>query len=93
MNHPAKWRDTCDPFALPFHSFRPLEILGYPHAGNDVFHARGLYRGVEVRAYIKVARQQGSAIENEVAILERLDAPVSEGHRLGVRGDALFRDA
>ncbi len=76
MSHPAKWRETCDPFALPYSRFRPLEILGYPHAGNDVFHARGLYRGREVRAYIKVARQRGCAIENEVAILERLDAPL-----------------
>ena len=38
-----------------------------------MFHARGLYRGRAVRAYIKVARQRGSAIENEVAILELLD--------------------
>ena len=42
MPHPERWRDTCDPFALPYRTFQPTEILGYPHAGNDVFHARGL---------------------------------------------------
>lgn len=76
MSHPEKWRETCDPFDLPYSRFRPLEILGYPHAGNDVFHVLGLYRGAEVRAYIKAARQKGSAIENEVALLKRLDAPL-----------------
>lgn len=73
--HPEKWRETCDPFALPYTNFRPVEILGYPHAGNDVFHARGMYGGREVTAYIKVARQPGAAIENEVAILRQLQGP------------------
>ncbi len=75
MQHPGKWRDTIDPFTLPYHSFTPLEILGYPHAGNDVFHARGLYEGQEVRAYIKVARQRGAAIDNEVALLSQPGIP------------------
>ena len=74
--HPYKWRETIDPFSLPYTSFKPTEILGYPHAGNDVFHARGLYAGKDVRAYIKVARQKGAAIENEVAILSQLHSPV-----------------
>ncbi len=73
--HPEKWRETCDPFALPYTNFRPVEILGYPHAGNDVFHARGMCEGREVTAYIKVARQSGAAIENEVEILKQLDFP------------------
>lgn len=75
MKHPQKWRDTCDPFALPYRQFQAVEILGYPHAGNDVFHARGMYRGEVVTAYIKAARQPGAAIENEVAILSQLDLP------------------
>lgn len=45
MPHPERWRDTCDPFALPYRTFQPMEILGYPHAGNDVFHAHGLLPG------------------------------------------------
>ncbi|MBR0161231.1 MAG: aminoglycoside phosphotransferase family protein [Oscillospiraceae bacterium] len=75
MKHPDKWRETIDPFTLPYKSFKPTEILGYPHAGNDVFHARGIYESKEVRAYIKAARQKGAAIENEVAILSQLHSP------------------
>ena len=44
MKHPDKWRDTVDPFTLPYKKFEPLEILGYPHAGNDVFHVKGATR-------------------------------------------------
>ena len=72
MKHPDKWRDTIDPFALPYHAFKPLEILGYPHAGNDVFHVRGLYNGSQINAYIKVARQKGADIGNEMSILSQL---------------------
>ena len=76
MKHPDKWRETIDPFSLTYKSFHTIEILGYPHAGNDVFHARGIYEGKEVRAYIKVAKQNGAAIENEVAILSQLHSPI-----------------
>ena len=76
MKHPDKWRETIDPFSLTYKSFHPIEILGYPHAGNDVFHARGIYEDKEVRAYIKVARQKGAAIENEVEILSQLHSPI-----------------
>lgn len=74
--HPAKWRETCDPFSLSYNHFRPVEILGYPHARNDVFHVRGTCEGQEVTAYIKAARQKESAIERDVALLSQLDAPV-----------------
>lgn len=76
MVHPEKWRDICDPFSLPFSDFQLTEILGYPHAGNDVFHVRGLWKGAETTAYLKAARQPGAAIENEVSILSQLDSPV-----------------
>ena len=81
MKHPDKWRETIDPFSLAYKSFHPIEILGYPHAGNDVFHARGIYKGKEVRAYIKAARQKGAAIENEVAILSQLHSPIYTARR------------
>lgn len=77
MKHPDKWRDNIDPFSLPYKAFKPTEILGYPHAGNDVFHAKGLFDGKEVKAYIKAARQMGSSIENEVAILSQLRSPMT----------------
>ena len=76
MKHPDKWRDTIDPFALPYHSFKPLEILGYPHAGNDVFHVRGLYNGSQINAYIKVARQKGADIGNEMSVLPQFSSAV-----------------
>ena len=73
MIHPQKWRETCDPFQLSYQNFCPTEILGYPHARNDVFHARGIYNGQEITAYIKAARHPDSAIGNEIAILSQLD--------------------
>jgi len=76
MVHPQRWRETCDPFALDYQNFQLKEVLGYPHAGNDVFHVRGLAKGVETTAYVKVARQKGADIDNEVNILAQLDAPV-----------------
>ena len=73
---PAKWRETCDPFALNFTRFRLTEVLGYPHAGNDVFHVRGLLDGREATAYLKVARQPGADIEREIALLAQLCEPI-----------------
>ena len=72
--HPAKWRETCDPFTLGYHTFQLTEILGYPHARNDVFYVRGVCEGREITAYIKAARQQESAIDRDVALLSQLDA-------------------
>ena len=76
MKHPKRWRETCDPFALTYTSFQPNEILGYPHARNDVFYVKGLVNGNETKAYIKVARKNEAAIDNEVNILNQLDAPI-----------------
>lgn len=74
--YPEKWRDTIDPFKLKYNCFKPLKILGYPHAGNDVFHVLGEYKGNEITAYIKVARRKDAAIENEVNTLKRLHGEV-----------------
>lgn len=54
------------PFSLPFKNFHLLEVIGYPHAGNDVFQVKGIYKEEIVEAYIKVARQFGADIENEI---------------------------
>ena len=75
FTHPAKWRDTVDPFSLSFHAFQPTEILGYPAARNDVFHLKGLYEGREITAYLKAARVKEANIENEVALLRQLHLP------------------
>ena len=74
--HPSKWRETCDPFALRYTAFQLEEILGYPHAGNDVFHVRGICGGRRRTAYLKAKRHHDSALEHEVHILKQLDAPV-----------------
>lgn len=71
--HPAKWRETIDPFELEYHHFRLTEILGYPHAGNDVFHAKGIYQQQETEVYIKVARQQGADIRREIDTVLKLN--------------------
>lgn len=72
MKHPEKWRDTVDPFALPFRQFTLTEVLGYPHAGNDVFQVRGVYQNKEVEAFIKVVRQRGADIRREIDTISAL---------------------
>ncbi len=72
MNFPNKWRETKDPFKLEFKNFELLEVLGYPHAGNDVFYAKGLYKGQEVFVFIKVNRQNGADVKNEVETLQKI---------------------
>lgn len=86
MKYTEKWRETRDPFTLQYRNFKPIEILGYPHAGNDVFHMKGIYRDREVNAFVKVARQAGASIQNEVAVLSQIDllvAPMIIDYGLG----------
>ena len=73
MNFPKKWRETIDPYKLKFKNFELLEVLGYPHAGNDVFYARGLYKENEVFVFIKVNRQNGADVKNEVETLNKIN--------------------
>lgn len=75
MTHPAKWRETVDPFQLPYRRFRLTEVLGYPHAGNDVFHVRGVAEGRAVEAYVKAARRPEVDFRREVALLQALELP------------------
>ena len=73
MNFPKKWRETIDPYKLTFKNFELLEVLGYPHAGNDVFYAKGIYKGNEVFVFIKVNRQNGADVKNEVETLNKIN--------------------
>lgn len=74
MKQPSKWRETMDPFSLKFNNFKLKEILGYPHAGNDVFYVSGIGReGDEIKAFLKVERQETADIEREVLIIKELD--------------------
>ena len=72
---PEKWRDTIDPFTLPLEKFRLDTVLGYPHAGNDVFYAAGTYEGRPCTAFLKVERQAGADLRNEAAVLRALPYP------------------
>lgn len=75
FTHPAKWRDTVDPFTLSMHHFALQDVLGYPHAGNDVFQVCGTWQGQTVEAYIKAARHPDAQILREVQVLTALDDP------------------
>ena len=72
MKHPDKWRETADPFSLQFNCFELTEVMGYPHAGNDVFQVKGMYQDKEIEAFIKVARQRGADIKREIDIISAL---------------------
>lgn len=72
MHQAEKWREMLDPFALDYHSFELKKVLGYPHAGNDVFYVEGVHAGKKVRAYVKAARQPGADLARETAILQAL---------------------
>lgn len=70
-----KWRDTYDPYSIRFKEFTLERVLGYPHAGNDVFHVTGAWHGEKVRAYLKVERQAGADIVNEAKTIGTLTFP------------------
>lgn len=72
MVFPKKWRETIDPFKLKFTNFILKEILGYPHAGNDVFYVKGIYNNEEIYAFIKVNRQKGADVKNEIEVLNKI---------------------
>ncbi len=75
MKQPAKWRETVDLMSLCLAPFRVKEILGYPHAGNDVFYVSGWDGERPCRAFVKVERQKGADVMNEAAMLRRLSLP------------------
>lgn len=77
MKHPEKWKETVNPYELPYEHFMLKEILGYPHAGNDVFHAIGIYEGRETEVYIKYAAQKGADIANEVRVIHTLNSDIA----------------
>lgn len=73
MEFPKKWRETIDPFKLKYNNFTLKEILGYPHAGNDVFYVKGIYKNKEIYAFIKINRQKGSDVKNEIEVLNKIN--------------------
>jgi len=58
---------------LPYKNFSLLEVMGYPYAGNDVFQVKGIYMQETIDAYIKVARQAGADLENEINTINAIN--------------------
>ncbi len=74
---PEKWRDCIDPFSLPLQKVQILEILGYPHAANQVFFLKGLCNGKEGYYYLKYACHQDANLRNETEIIRQLRSPLA----------------
>lgn len=73
---PVKWREGIDPFSLPLKKVQILEILGYPHAANQVFYMRGREDGKEGYYYLKYAHHTDANFKNEVEIMRQLCSPL-----------------
>lgn len=73
MQQPKKWKDTIDPFSIKFNNFKLIEVLGYPHARNDVFYGKGIYNSEEIYVFIKYASKEDSNISKEIKIINSLN--------------------
>ena len=73
MKQPSKWKDTIDPFTLPFENFVLTEVLGYPHARNDVFYCKGATDEGEMFCFVKYATKPDSDIANEIDTIQKLN--------------------
>lgn len=73
MKQPEKWKETVDPFTIKFNNFELLEVLGYPHARNDVFYCKGRSNGEEMYCFLKYASKQDSNIKKEIDMIRALN--------------------
>ena len=73
MKQPDKWKDAIDPFSIKFNNFKLLEVLGYPHARNDVFYCKGIYENKETFCFIKYASQKDSNVLREITTIKTLN--------------------
>lgn len=73
MKQPEKWKETIDPFSIKFNKFKLIEVLGYPHARNDVFYCKGMYQDKEIFCFVKYASQKDSCISQEIKIIKLLN--------------------
>lgn len=73
MKQPDKWKETIDPFSIKFNNFKLIEVLGYPHARNDVFYCKGSHQNKVIYAYIKYASKEDSNISKEIQIINSLN--------------------
>ncbi len=73
MKQPEKWKETVDPFSIRFNNFKLIEVLGYPHARNDVFYCKGLLENKEVFCFVKYASKLESNVSKEIEMVKALD--------------------
>lgn len=73
MRQPEKWKETIDPFSIKFNNFQLVEVLGYPHARNDVFYSKGIYQNKEVFCFIKYASKEDSNMLKEIEMISSLN--------------------
>lgn len=74
---PARWRDCIDPMTLPLRRVHIVEVLGYPHAANQVFYCRAQWDGQTGYCYLKYAAHADANLRNEVRILQQLAHPLA----------------
>ncbi len=68
-----KWRELkTDPKKIEYKDIRLLEILSYPHCGNDVIEGRCSYNDNEMNLFIKIERSPKSSFQTEVETLKKL---------------------
>ena len=72
---PKKWKDTIDPFKIEFKNFKLIKVLGYPHARNDVFYVKGVYKNKNVYAYIKYCTVKDTNLLKEISFLTNKKIP------------------
>lgn len=69
---PEKWKDTVDVFSLKFDRLKIKEVLGYPHAANQVFAVKGIVDNEENVFIVKYKGHVDSNIKNEIDVLKKL---------------------
>lgn len=74
MQYIKKWRDSIvDPITSKFPcGMKILEIISYPHAGNDVFVCRAVYDREEHLSVLKIERHCDANIVHECRYIEIL---------------------
>jgi len=90
-----KWREPLiDPHTISFNNDLLLEeIIGYPHAWNDVFECHGKKDGENIDFYLKIQRDEKGNIKNEALILpliKNYNLPIPELLDVGKKGDFYY---
>ena len=73
MKQPDKWKETIDPFKIDYENFELFEVLGYPHARNDVFYCQGKHNNKKIKCFIKYGSKPDSNISHEVETITKLN--------------------